>query len=493
MPEEVLHMKKPKKTTEATYHDPLDIIIPAKTYANGMQGIFSFINEKLGENWIDSDSLSIDYDDRKRELKIKGGVNNRISFDRGLKAGDTSPTSSLWVTEVGFPKPASHLLQFQEREETYLIRLNPPKREKIKLYNPLTIILYDKRNEHVYSPFTYPAGREFQNLKDFFKQLDDWIQTKTQYKDYIYLAYSDTTNRLLVSAAAGFHATFSPEGNGTEEWNRTIGIPLYFVGRNITDAAQIIDLEDHRTPIPYTLSEELRIRFQKFKGNKTVWIDESIEEEEEENMVADEPQTIPKYSNVKIRIKEGHYSTTQDLVDEINNEIEKFDTKIDDNIKIILEKSGHVKVNIQNIDTKDRFKVPADNEKEGLDLGSMLGFEKQQLKRWIEYPGAHGNVLPDIRRGVHGIYVYTNLVLPQFVGDTLAPLIRVINPLSAYRGGSETLYKGETISYHYKTIYYYPLARNTFDTIEINLLSDYGEPLKFTGGKTLLQLHFRRK
>src|SRR5437667_1217778 len=168
-------------------------------------------------------------------------------------------------------------------------------------------------------PLTYETGQEFVDLDDVFTNFNDWIGRTNQFANHISFGYSGKTNRIIVNVDKGFHLYFNPGNNGVEEWYRNIGLPKEYIGVDLTDVGKVIDLEPHRTPIPYTLAEPLLFQYSKFKGNKIVWKDEA-----DESTAADEP---PRDNATILRIKEGNYTTVKDLVDEINNEIEKFDTK----------------------------------------------------------------------------------------------------------------------------------------------------------------------
>ena len=69
------------------------------------------------------------------------------------------------------------------------------------------------------------------------------------------------------------------------------------------------------------------------------------------------------------------------------------------------------------------------------------------------------------------------------MGDTLAPLLRIV----------DTSGKSGTVVHRYydKTIYV-PLQKKNFDTVELDIRSDLGEPIQFTGGKVCAVLHFRQ-
>jgi len=110
-------------------------------------------------------------------------------------------------------------------------------------------------------------------------------------------------------------------------------------------------------------------------------------------------------------------------------------------------------------------------------IDSSSGFEKDLGYVMARFP-------PDMRGGVDSLYLYTNIVENQIVGNTLAPLLQII-PVSGEHG--------EVIQ---KTIYsphYVPVLTNKFSSIEVNLKNDQDDNLPFLFGKVVVKLHFRRR
>ena len=88
----------------------------------------------------------------------------------------------------------------------------------------------------------------------------------------------------------------------------------------------------------------------------------------------------------------------------------------------------------------------------------------------------------DMSGGVNGIYVYTDIVEHQFVGDKMAQLLRVL-PVD---------WISDQHIYHInEKPYYIPVTRQRIDHIEISLRTDFGEPLVFESSKVMVKLHFK--
>lgn len=132
------------------------------------------------------------------------------------------------------------------------------------------------------------------------------------------------------------------------------------------------------------------------------------------------------------------------------------------------------------ISCKPNIKVKFPSSNHG--LGSLLGFKDNKA---VLPTLAKGDYAVDLKRGVYGLYIYSNLVQPHVVGDTFAPLLRVI-----------PIQDDDKYASSYVKIYthpdYYPVMQNRFETNEIDIRSDFGQRLEFRSGKTLVKLSFRK-
>ena len=91
----------------------------------------------------------------------------------------------------------------------------------------------------------------------------------------------------------------------------------------------------------------------------------------------------------------------------------------------------------------------------------------------------------DYQRACHNLYVYCDLVEPRTVGDTQVTLLTTLpNP----SGGSF----GDTVVKRFDTIRYFKLGKNRFDTVKIDILSDFGKHIPFEDGKVFIELHIRK-
>ena len=82
------------------------------------------------------------------------------------------------------------------------------------------------------------------------------------------------------------------------------------------------------------------------------------------------------------------------------------------------------------------------------------------------------------------VFVYCNLLEERIVGDVNVPLLREVS--------MDTRYKS-IVHRQYDKPFYIPLKIRQFQSIEILITGDNGQPISFVEGKTVATLHFRQK
>lgn len=92
----------------------------------------------------------------------------------------------------------------------------------------------------------------------------------------------------------------------------------------------------------------------------------------------------------------------------------------------------------------------------------------------------------DLEGGRRSIFVYSNIIEPQVVGNTHAPLLRIV-PIDPH------VPLGSHISCSFDNTYYFPLSRNFVTSIEITLRDITGSLIPFRSGRVVSTLHFRQK
>jgi len=201
------------------------------------------------------------------------------------------------------------------------------------------------------------------------------------------------------------------------------------------------------------------------------------------HLVKDE-QTLEEYEVVQTKITEirdCHYGSIQQLIDSISNAIKSagpFTIQDGNNMPKNIN-TAEIKYDkrtnrvIFNTSARVLFMM---SQK----LATILGFDDHIQ---IETHGKDtvGLNAPDILGGMHHIFVYCDIIERQVVGDSYVPLLRMVN-IKGAEGAAVT----ETIR-----PYYLPVCISDFDTISIELCSEYGEKIPFDYGQSTVVLHFR--
>ncbi|GFU32645.1 uncharacterized transposon-derived protein F54H12.3 [Trichonephila clavipes] len=121
-------------------------------------------------------------------------------------------------------------------------------------------------------------------------------------------------------------------------------------------------------------------------------------------------------------------------------------------------------------------KILKTREKNG--FSKLLGFEPGEIKGKVE-----SSYIADPNASFPLIYVYSDLVEPQIVGDVQAPLLKIVKV-----EGKD----GEVVNAHYTRPHYVPVIRRHFQTVEMVLRLHSGELVPFERGRVIAVLWHRR-
>lgn len=175
---------------------------------------------------------------------------------------------------------------------------------------------------------------------------------------------------------------------------------------------------------------------------------------------------------VMLKLTTGYYKDIHELIKMINSSYNviqymylEYDKELD-RVKITTTMRGIVDIHFSH------------------DLSIQLGFDPYE-KKLVNNLAAIWP--PNIPMGLpKQMYVYCDLIEPQMIGDTTAPLLKIVNIDRAnYVHGSET-------TVHYTSPHYVPVMKGTFETIEIDLRKDTGSRVPFIFGTSYVKLHFRK-
>ena len=230
-----------------------------------------------------------------------------------------------------------------------------------------------------------------------------------------------------------------------------------------------------RLPAPITLNGEWEVGLSEIIYPHT-WLNIT----EETNLFE---YVIGKGKHTKTKIPQGFYETTEELIKTMTRQIKENKppliqlnyNKNSKRVKIILK--GESKL-ILHRGIAENLGFPPGNvcfETEN----AWENVNENEVERIVESPFvADPNALFSL------LFVYSNVVSPQIVGDVQAPLLRVVN----VRGKP-----GEIISSQYDRPHYLPVSQKYFQTIEIEIKSVTGKPVPFERGKVIIVLHFRMR
>ena len=129
----------------------------------------------------------------------------------------------------------------------------------------------------------------------------------------------------------------------------------------------------------------------------------------------------------------------------------------------------------------------------GFHIGYKMLYSFQMLSMTEEDLEPYKGDYPfDLLAGKQLIFVYTDIVEYQYVGDTKAPLIRVIDSKQRLKNGSpceiEPTHRIVSSNLEYKKL----LSKN-FQSIGVQLRTETGRLVPFTGtGKVILALSFKK-
>ena len=122
----------------------------------------------------------------------------------------------------------------------------------------------------------------------------------------------------------------------------------------------------------------------------------------------------------------------------------------------------------------------------GSDIARILGFPSNNLIKSIDK-----NKVSEISPyhatptgGLSTVYVYTDIIKPQIVGETATPLLRIIN------WNHSTMEDNTALTF--EKLYFIPLKNVHFDVINILLLDDTGREIAFEYGKVVVVLEFKK-
>ena len=205
-------------------------------------------------------------------------------------------------------------------------------------------------------------------------------------------------------------------------------------------------------------------------------------------------QHEPFMSYVDMYVPSGYYASVKDVVDAINECIEKtlsetfqvrFGRSMATTTHTRLDKSKWPKLTYDEVSRKVRVELQAlARIRFDQHLSILLGCLNNPVENNSEETQAvEGIATSDINGGIHNMYVYSDIVENVILGDTEAPLLRIVETAGSY---------GDIIHHSFDPLRFIPLRRKSFDSIEIDIRDAYGQPMSFESGILTVTIHIRR-
>lgn len=176
----------------------------------------------------------------------------------------------------------------------------------------------------------------------------------------------------------------------------------------------------------------------------------------------------------RIVLEAGNHKSVSTLVDALNTEERE---------QLPLQSHESLLVEFSYVDSRIMLKFFDESLQVAIefspDLAHMLGFESD-----VKYSRNESAKNPTNLTGkIHSVFVYCDALEHVAVGDTKAPLLRIVDKPHRVRGILHQVFNPPQ---------YVPLQKKNFDTLEINLMEDTGGPVPFLTGKSFVVLEFRR-
>ena len=84
--------------------------------------------------------------------------------------------------------------------------------------------------------------------------------------------------------------------------------------------------------------------------------------------------------------------------------------------------------------------------------------------------------------GNQSLFVYSDVADFSYVGDSCAQMLRIVPIKGTFM---------DIVTERFDIPHYVPVLRNHFESIQVGISTDLGDPAKFATGKSFIKLHFR--
>lgn len=180
----------------------------------------------------------------------------------------------------------------------------------------------------------------------------------------------------------------------------------------------------------------------------------------------------------RLSLPDGYYNTNQQLIQSLNRLLGEFGDESLKEIANFRYKARRQKT-VLEILKKDCIIQLSDK------LSRITGIKNNGNIFSDYHSPVLGGEIMDLTDGFTHLYIYTNIAEYRAVGHDMLPLLRIL-PIAEKSNGITRLVT-------FETVHYSPVRRQLCDTIEIDIRTDTGEPVKFERGHILITLHIRKR
>jgi hypothetical protein len=202
-----------------------------------------------------------------------------------------------------------------------------------------------------------------------------------------------------------------------------------------------------------------------------------------------ETLALPTQFTVDMKVPAGYYDSIQDVINEMNHAVNRSLTtqvKAERVDPRYAHDSNMPKFRLHEYNNRVLITLQKNMSIEFSDsLSTILGIGKDQIPMINMEDVAstfRGSHVSDLEGGIHSLYVYCDILEHVPVGDTNAPLLRIVDTHGI---------NGDMQYRSFEHPRYVPLQKKHFDSVEIDIRDSFGAPIPFESGQVIVTLHFR--
>lgn len=193
------------------------------------------------------------------------------------------------------------------------------------------------------------------------------------------------------------------------------------------------------------------------------------------------PPVIEDVREGPFYITEGHYSSAQDLLNNMKQVWMEYwqKQKIDRSYEPRLDSNS---LSFRFNERTHKAVLKTAHPKHWIELSPNLA-DILAMKSTGRENRLESQTEIDVNRAKHTFFVYCDIIEDSIVGDVRAPLLRATVARGSY---------GDNIRDIYIKPLYHPVRTNRFDTISISITTESGDLVPFNFGSSCVTLHFRQ-